>query len=790
VNVAQSKEEERKRAIFDAGNDEDASLARGVPGAEPPPERQEVELEKRDRSAAGFISIYETARQGFSKMGVGRTFRTLLKLNQKDGFDCPSCAWPDPDGERKMAEFCENGAKAVVSEATLERAEPAFFAENSIASMLDQSDYWLERQGRITHPMLREEGADHYAPIEWDDAFALIAKELQGLASPDEAAFYTSGRTSNEAAFLYGLFARQFGTNNLPDCSNMCHESSGTGLTESIGIGKATVKIEDFSYAEAIFVIGQNPGTCHPRMLTELQKAARNGCKIVSVNPLAETGLVRFKNPQEPLALLGSGTPLACLFLPVRINGDVALLKGIMKEMLEEDRKSGGKVLAHDFIQQQTEGFDALCADLDGESWDRIVERSGVSRDLIRKAAEIAMESKHTICTWAMGITQHKNGVANVQTIANFALARGQIGRRGAGLCPVRGHSNVQGDRTMGIWEKMSDAFLDALSREFSFEPPRKHGVDAVGTIRAMHAGRVKVFVGLGGNFLSATPDTRFTAEALARCALTVHVSTKLNRSHLVTGKRALILPCLGRTERDVQKGGEQFVSVEDTTGVVHASRGNLSPASPRLKSECAIVAGIAAHTLRRRSTVDWQSLIDDYDRIREHIEHVVPGFAQYNQRVREPGGFYLPNGPREGRFTTKSGRARFVVHPVAEHDLAPGELLLTTIRSHDQFNTTIYGEADRYRGVKRGRRVLFINPDDLSERGLADGAFVDLVSRFGGELRRAERFRLVPYDIPRGCVAAYFPETNVLVPVDSVADRSGQPASKSVIVKLEKTAS
>ncbi|HVW27953.1 MAG TPA: FdhF/YdeP family oxidoreductase [Polyangiaceae bacterium] len=790
VNVEPSKPEPSARSAASDTPAEDTSLARGVPGAEPPPEQEPVELGKRVRSAAGFTSIYETARLGFANMGVGRTFRTLLKINQKDGFDCPSCAWPDPDGDRKIAEFCENGAKAVSSEATLARAEPAFFAAHSISSLLERSDYWLEQQGRITQPMLRERGSDHYVPIEWDEAFALVAGALNGLASPNEAAFYTSGRASNEAAFLYGLFARQFGTNNLPDCSNMCHESSGTGLSESIGIGKATVKIEDFAHADAIFVVGQNPGTCHPRMLTELQKAARNGCKIVSVNPLAETGLVRFKNPQEPLSLLGAGTPLACLFLPVRINGDVALLKGIMKEMLDEDRKSGGKVLAHDFIREQTEGFEELCADLDRESWERIVEHSGVARELIRKAAEIAMESKRTIFSWAMGVTQHKNGVANVQTIANFALMRGQIGRRGAGLCPVRGHSNVQGDRTVGIWEKMSDAFLDALGKEFSFEPPRRHGADAVGTIRAMHAGRVKVFVALGGNFLSATPDTNYTAEALARTELTVQVSTKLNRGHLITGKRALILPCLGRTERDVQKGGEQFVSVEDTTGVVHASRGNLPPASPHLKSECAIVAGIAERTLKGRTKVDWQSLIDDYDRVREHIEHVVPGFARYNQRVREPGGFYLPNGPRDGSFPTKSGRARFVVHPLPEHELLPGELLLTTIRSHDQFNTTIYGEADRYRGVARGRRVLFVNRDDLTERGLADGGFVDLVSRSGGELRRAAGFRLVAYEIPRGCVATYFPEANVLVPVTAVADRSGQPASKSVIVKLEKAAS
>jgi molybdopterin-dependent oxidoreductase alpha subunit len=764
--------------------------AEGIPGAEPPLEREPIRVGRRDESAAGFTSIYETARHGIGAMGVGRTLRTLLKINQKDGFDCPSCAWPDPDGERKTAEFCENGAKAVASEATRRRITPEFFAANPVSELLQRSDYWLEQQGRLVHPMLRAKGSDHYEPVAWDDAFGLIASELNRLASPNEASFYTSGRASNEAAFLYGLFARQFGTNNLPDCSNMCHESSGLGLTESIGIGKATVKIEDFSYADSIFVIGHNPGTCHPRMLTELEKAAKNGCKIVSVNPLPETGLIRFKNPQEPLELLGSGTAIACLFLPVRVNGDLALLKGIMKEMLDADERSGGKVLAHDFIREHTEGFEAFARDLKAESFERLVEHSGVSRELMQEAAAIAAASERMICCWAMGITQHKNGVANVQTIANFALLRGQVGRRGAGLCPVRGHSNVQGDRTVGIWEKMSPEYLAALGKEFGFEPPAAHGFDTVKTIQAMHDGRVKVFVGLGGNFLGAPPDTKFTSEALARCRLTVQISTKLNRAHLITGEQALILPCLGRTERDRQKGGEQFVTVEDTTGVVHASHGVIEPASAELKSEPAIVAGIAQTTLGSRSTVEWQALVDDYDRIRQHIEHVVPGFAQYNRRVREPGGFYLPNGPREGRFTTKSGRARFVVHPLPEHELGADRLLLTTIRSHDQFNTTIYGETDRYRGIAHGRRVLFLCQDELDRRGLAAGALVDIVSHFGTERRRALGFRLVPYPVPRGCAAAYYPETNVLVPVTSVSDGSNQPASKSIVVTLERAAS
>ncbi|HEY4105469.1 MAG TPA: FdhF/YdeP family oxidoreductase [Polyangiaceae bacterium] len=766
-----------------------AALARVIPGAQPPLETRGPEIAHRHKSAAGFYSIYETVKRGSGEMGVRVSLKTLLNLNQKDGFDCPSCAWPDPDGERKTAEFCENGAKAVGSEATRARITPEFFREHSISGLLTRADAWLEKQGRLTEPMHRDIGSDHYRPISWADAFSLIAKQLHDLASPNEAVFYTSGRASNEAAFLYGLFARQFGTNNLPDCSNMCHESSGTGLTPTVGVGKSTIKIEDFSYADAIFIIGQNPGTCHPRMLSELEKAVKNGCQIVSINPLNETGMLRFKNPQEPLSLLGAGTPIASLFLPVRINGDVALLKGIMKELLDEDRKTGGKVLAHDFIVHHTEGFAEVCADLDATDWDTILRESGVSRELIRKAAEIAMTAERAIFCWAMGITQHQNGVANVQTIVNLALMRGQIGRRGAGLCPVRGHSNVQGDRTVGIWEKMSDEFIAALGKEFGFTPPKEHGVDAVKAILALHERKAKVFVGLGGNFLSATPDTNFTAEALQRARLTVQISTKLNRGHLITGEQALILPCLGRTEHDLQKSGAQFVTVEDTMGVVHLSRGVIPPASEHLKSEVAIICGMAYVTLGERSRVDWLGLVENYDRIREHIEHVVPGFTQYNRRVREPGGFYLPNGPREGRFTTKSGRAHFTVHPIAHHELEDGELLLTTVRSHDQFNTTIYGENDRYRGIKNGRRVIFMNHADISERGLEAGSFVDLESRFGREKRHVERFKVVPYEIPKGCAATYFPEANPLVAVNSVAEGSNQPASKSIVIRVRASA-
>jgi len=763
-----------------------AHLARGIAGAEPPPDDFPKTTGKRDRAAAGLSSIWETVHRGVRDMGVKLSAKTLLALNQKDGFDCPSCAWPDPDDDRKTAEFCENGAKAVASEATRARIKPEFFARHTIPDLLKQSDLWMDQQGRFTHPMVRRRGADRYEPISWPDAFALVARELGALASPNEASFYTSGRASNEAAFMYGLFARQFGTNNLPDCSNMCHESSGLGLTETIGIGKSTVKIEDFALADSIFIIGQNPGTCHPRMLTELQKEAKNGCKIVSVNPLPETGMIRFKNPQQPLSLLGPGTQIACLFLPVRVNGDVALFKGLMKEMIERDRAAGGTLLAHDFIAHHTEGFEALVGDLDATPWDVIVKESGVTREQIAEGATIALASERMICAWAMGITQHASGVANVKSIVNFALLRGQIGRRGAGVCPVRGHSNVQGDRTVGIWEKMSPAFLKSLGKEFGFSPPEADGLDTVNTIKAMHEGKVKVFVGLGGNFLSATPDTHYTSEAIARCKLTVQIATKLNRAHLITGEQALILPCLGRTEKDRQTSGEQFVTVEDTTGVVHMSRGVLPPASEHLMSEPAIVGRMALATLGNRSTVDWQALIDDYDRIREHIEHVVPGFVQYNMRVREPGGFYLPNGPREGVFPTKSGRAHFTVTEIPRHDLGDGRLLLTTLRSHDQFNTTIYGENDRYRGVFGGRRVIFMNADDMRERNLAENQLVDIVSHFGSERRRAARFRIVPYEIPRGCAAAYYPETNVLVPVAAVAVGSNQPASKSIPITLE----
>jgi molybdopterin-dependent oxidoreductase alpha subunit len=751
-----------------------ADRAAGVPGAEPPLEEQPAHKGRRHLIAAGFTSIYETVRHGFGEMGVERTFQTLLKLNQKDGFDCPSCAWPDPDGERKVAEFCENGAKAVASEATLARITPEFFSEHPISELLTQSDAWLERQGRLTHPMLRESESDHYREVSWDEAFAIIAEELNRLGTPDEAAFYTSGRTSNEAAFLYQLFAREFGTNNLPDCSNMCHESSGCGMSEVVGIGKGTVRLEDFEHADAIFLVGQNPGTNHPRMLTTLREVKLRGAKIVAVNPLREAGLLRFQHPQKPQDLLG-GVSLADLYLQVRIGGDIALFKAIMKLILEAG------AIDTDFIERHTVGFEALRENLLAQSLEQLVSACGVPEAQIRAAAEIAIESRATIVCWAMGITQHQHGVANVQELINFLLLRGMLGRPGAGACPVRGHSNVQGDRTMGVWEH-PPAWTARLGERFDFAPPIATGFDVVNAIRAMRDGKLRAFFALGGNFLSAAPDTDLTARALERCRLTAHVSTKLNRSHLITGRRALILPCLGRTEVDPSGA----VTVEDSMSAVHASRGVLAPASDTLLSEAMIVARLAEATLGKRSKVGYVGLAQNYESVRAVIADIVPGFKDFNQRVKEPGGFTLPNSARDLNFAHIGGRARFTVHPVPNHELAPGQLLLSTIRSHDQFNTTVYDLNDRYRGVYGYRRVLLMNPADLEARGLASGDKVHITSHFRREKRHARGFTALPYDTPRGPAAAYFPEANVLVPVDHIADKSHTPASKSIVISVE----
>jgi molybdopterin-dependent oxidoreductase alpha subunit len=743
---------------------------------------------KRSTFAAGIPAVVQSVKFAATNMGIVKGARMLLQLNQTDGFDCPGCAWPDPPAdERSHAEFCENGAKAASEENTRKRIERDFFRQHSVAELSQRSDYWLAQQGRITEPMVLRKGATHYEPISWDDAVVLIAQQLNALDHPDEAAFYTSGRTANETAFLWQLFVRQYGTNNLPDCSNMCHESSGTALTDSIGIGKGTATLDDVHDAGVLIDLGHNPGTCHPRMLSALQVTKRNGGKIIAINPLPETGLMRFQHPQQLLQVVTHrSTPLADLFLPVRINGDVAILQGIMKEMVAAEDLKPGTVFDHDFIRRHTAGFESYIQHLREADWNVIVEESGIPRERIAEAARMVMSTDRLVVAWAMGLTQHRNAVDSIQECMNLLLLKGAIGRKGAGALPVRGHSNVQGDRTMGIWERATPEFLASLGREFRFVPPQNHGYDTVETLRAMHAGKVKVFLAMGGNFLSATPDTEYTARALRRCALTAHVAIKLNRSHLVTGDDALILPTIGRSERDVQRGRDQFVSVENSMGIVSKSQGRLPPPDGDLLAEPAIVARIATATLGARSTVDWSGLAAEYDRIRDHIERVIPGFDDYNRRVREPGGFYLPNLPRDKReWATPSRKANFTIHPIPRTILQPGQLVMMTVRSHDQFNTTVYGLHDRYRGVHNERRVIFMNPHDVAELGLRASQVVDLTSHFEGETRLARHFIVVPYEIPRRCAATYFPETNVLVPVNSVAERSNTPTSKYVVITV-----
>jgi molybdopterin-dependent oxidoreductase alpha subunit len=757
--------------------------------AQPPIETDEIRIEERPQVAGGVTAVAKALEFALGNVGLARGVAALYWLNQFDGVDCPGCAWPDPDERRTSNEYCENGAKAIAEEATAKRITTDFFEQWSVSKLSEQSDYWLGHQGRLTEPMVLRAGSDNYAPISWDDAFALIASELNALASPDQAIFYTSGRTSNEAAFLYQLFVREFGTNNLPDCSNMCHESSGAALNATIGVGKGTVTLRDFELADTIFIIGQNPGTNHPRMLTHLMHAARRGATIISVNPLSEVGVTRFKHPQEVLRLFGSGTKIAKHFVQVRLSGDHAFFKGLCKEILEEEARRPGEIVNCGFLGEKTSGFEEFKNSIEGASWDRIVEQSGIPRVQIREIAEIVMRSKAMISCWAMGLTQQRNAVATIQEIVNLHLLGGHIGRPGAGLCPVRGHSNVQGDRTMGIWEKMPEVFLDKLRDTFGFEPPRKHGYDAIASIRAMERGDAKVFFAMGGNFISATPDTEFTARALAKCNLTVHVSTKLNRSHLITGKQALILPCLGRTDRDMQVSGEQFVCVENSMGIVHSSHGRLEPPSANLMSEPAIVAHLAVATLGERTRVGWMKLIEDYDRIRDLIARVVPGCEDLSKKVRHKGGFYLPNGARENNFKTSNSKAKFTVSTIELVNLAAGQFLLMTLRSHDQYNTTIYGLDDRYRGVFHGRRVVLMNPEDIADGGWRAGDRLDITSHFWGaageERRTALRFLVVPYEIPRRCVATYFPEANVLVPIDSVAKISNTPTSKAVVVSF-----
>ncbi|QHA04065.1 FdhF/YdeP family oxidoreductase [Streptomyces broussonetiae] len=745
------------------------------------PVQDAPQVTEPQHAAAGLPAIGHTLRIAQQQMGLRRTTLTLLQVNQKKGFDCPGCAWPEPE-HRHTFEFCENGAKAVAEEATLRRVTPEFFAAHPVADLATRSGYWLGQQGRLTHPMHLPEGGTHYEPVTWERAFDIVAEEIAALGSPDEAVFYTSGRTSNEAAFLYQLFARELGTNNLPDCSNMCHESSGSALSETLGVGKGSVLLEDLHQADLIIVAGQNPGTNHPRMLSALEKAKANGAKIISINPLPEAGLERFKNPQTPQGLL-KGAALTDLFLQIRIGGDQALFRLLNKLILQTEG-----AVDEEFVREHTHGFEEFAEAARAADWAGTLAATGLTRAEIEQALGMALASKRTIVCWAMGLTQHKHAVPTIREVVNFLLLRGNIGRPGAGVCPVRGHSNVQGDRTMGIFERPAPAFLDALEKEFGFTPPRRHGFDVVRAIRALRDGEAKVFFAMGGNFVSASPDTEVTEAAMRRARLTVHVSTKLNRSHVVTGARALILPTLGRTERDLQACGEQFVTVEDSMGMVHASRGRLAPASARLRSEPAIVCGLARRVLGANSVVPWEEFEKDYATVRDRIARVIPGFEDFNARVAHPGGFALPHAPRdERRFPTATGKANFTAAPVEYPELPEGRLLLQTLRSHDQYNTTIYGLDDRYRGITGGRRVVLVHPEDAGALGFAEGAYVDLVSEWkDGVERRAPGFRIVHYPTTRGCAAAYYPETNVLVPLDATADTSNTPASKSVVVRLE----
>lgn len=741
----------------------------------------------RLKSAGGLDAVVHSAQHVFNEIGVVEGIKVISKLNQFDGYDCPGCAWPDPDEKRSVVEFCENGAKAVAEEATTSKCDPEFFRQHSISEMLLWTDYEIGKSGRITHPMFVKEGQDHYEPISWSDAFKLIGEKLKSLTSADEAIFYTSGRTSNEAAFLYQLFVRMYGTNNLPDCSNMCHESSGVALIETVGIGKGSVTLEDFNKTEVIVIIGQNPGTNHPRMLTTLQKAKQNGAIIITINPLPEAGLIGFRHPQHPMDMIGKATAITDLWLQVRINEDVALLKAILKILVEKENVKPGSVFDLDFISSKTIGFESFKNDLNNYPLDELIQQSGVEEKKVFEVASILAEKNKIIVCWAMGLTQHVNAVDNIREIVNLLLLKGSIGKPGAGTCPVRGHSNVQGDRTMGIYEKPKPEFLDSLRFNFGFEPPRQNGFDTVDSIKAMAEGKAKVFFAMGGNFLSATPDTEFTAKAMQNCDLTVQVSTKLNRNHLIHGKTALILPCLGRTEEDQQKSGNQFVTVENSAGVVHKSQGSKSPVSRHLLSEPRIVTELAKATLATNSILNWDEWSNNYDLIRELIEKTIPGFEDFNKRVRVDGGFYLPNGIREGKFKTASDKAHFTTNALANHSLKEGEFLMMTIRSHDQYNTTIYGLDDRYRGIYNGRRVIFMNENDIQSFNLTQGEEVDIISSYDNIERRATGFTVVPYSIPTQNVATYFPEANAVIPHNYFARGSQTPISKSVVVRLMK---
>ena len=760
-----------------------------IPASENPEKFTGLRLGSKKKVAAGIPAVIKSLKNVLKEPGLLRGLKALNKLNTKGGFDCPSCAWPDPDDDRSsIGEYCENGAKAVADEATAKQIGSDFFAANAVLELATLSDYEIGKKGRISQPMYLPQGATHYQSITWDDAFVKIANALNSLASPDEAIFYTSGRTSNEAAFLYQLFVREYGTNNLPDCSNMCHESSGIALGESLGIGKGSVKLEDFYQAEVIMILGQNPGTNHPRMLTALQKAKANGAIIISINPLPEAGLMGFNNPQTLKGILGIDSSLTDIFLPIKINGDMPLLQAIELLLLNEEKNNPGQVFDNNFIETNTEGFNNFAQHLLQQDILQLANASGIDMVDIQQVADVLKNKKKIIACWAMGLTQHKNAVNTIKEIVNLLLLKGSIGKPGAGTCPVRGHSNVQGDRTMGIYEKPSEIFLQKLQHNFSFTPPTAHGYDVVESIKAMHDGKAKVFIGMGGNFLSATPDTNYTAEALRKCNLTVHVSTKLNRSHLVHGREAIILPCLGRSDKDVVNGETQFVSCENSMGVVQQSKGVLQPVSDQLLSEPVIVCQLAKATLASRSKVNWDKYLQHYDHIRDDIEKTIPGFEEYNQRVRQPSGFYLPNCNRDGSFDTQTKKAQFSISTFSQTVVAEDELMMMTIRSHDQFNTTIYGLDDRYRGIYNERRVILMNQADMNNRNLCSGDIVDLYNEGDGRQRIAHKFIVVPYPIPRGCTATYFPETNVLVSISNVAEKSNTPVSKLVVIKLRKS--
>lgn len=751
-------------------------------------DESELSVTAPKSQAAGVTAVAVALKRSVEEMGVVRTARTLARVNQVHGFDCPGCAWPEPSGHRRPAEFCENGAKAVAEEATLRTVTPEFFATHSIEELAGKSGYWLGQQGRLTHPMVLRPGATHYSPIGWAEAYRLIADQLRALDSPDEALFYTSGRTANETAFLYQLLVRSFGTNNLPDCSNMCHESSGAALTSSIGIGKGSVSIDDFGKADLIIVAGQNPGTNHPRMLSALGAAKANGAKVIAVNPLPETGLLGFRDPQTVKGFT-TGISIADDFLQIRLGGDMALFQGLGRLLFEAEDRAPGTVVDRAFVDAHTAGFAEYEKQVRAVDLGIVEEATGLTRAQLEHTARQLAEAKNVIICWAMGLTQQVHGVATIEEATNLLLLRGMIGKPGAGVCPVRGHSNVQGDRTMGIWEKMPEPFLAALDREFGITSPREHGLDTVDAIRAMRDGRAKVFFGMGGNFVSATPDTEITEGALRSCELTVQVSTKLNRSHIVHGRTALILPTLGRTDLDLQDGVKQQVSVEDSMSMVHLSTGRLQPVSDELRSEVAIVCELAQELFGPGHPVPWDEFRRDYDRIRDAIARVVPGCTGYNSKVRERNGFQLPHPPRDSReFRTSTGKANFAANELSWLPVPQDRLILQTLRSHDQYNTTIYGLDDRYRGVHGGRKVILMNQQDIAEFGLVDGELVDIVSEWtDGVDRRVTGFRVVGYSTPRGNAAAYYPETNPLVPLDHVAVRSNTPVSKAVTVRLER---